>query len=68
MSSEQRTALYGVFTAVLVAGGAFGLVTADEQVAYGAAGAELLSALAMLLAAVKTWKQRKPAASGTDSN
>lgn len=58
MSNEQRIALYGVMSAVLAALGVFGLITADEATAYGAAGVELLGAASSLLSAVKTWKQR----------
>jgi len=58
MSNEQRIATYGAFTAVLAALGVFGLITADEATAYGAAGAELLAAASSLMAAVKTWRQR----------
>lgn len=58
MSNEQRTAVYGVFTAVLTALTVFGFVTAEESTAYTAAGGEALSALVMLMAAVKTWRQR----------
>lgn len=58
MSNETRTAVYGVFTAVLALLSVLGFVNADEQAAYTEAGAQTLSALVMLLAAVKTWKQR----------
>jgi hypothetical protein len=58
MSNEQRTAIYAVVTAVLAALGVFGVVNADEQTAYAEAGAQGLAALATLMAAVKTWKQR----------
>jgi protein-S-isoprenylcysteine O-methyltransferase Ste14 len=58
MSNEQRTAIYAVVTAVLAALGVFGVVNADEQTAYAEAGAQVLAALATLMAAVKTWKQR----------
>lgn len=58
MSNEKRTAVYGVFTAVLTALTVFGVVTAEEASAYTAAGGEALSALVMLMAAVKTWRQR----------
>lgn len=58
MSNEARTALYGVFTAVLAALSVFGFINADEQAAYTEVGAQVLSTLVMLLAAVKTWKQR----------
>lgn len=59
MSNETRTAVYGVFTAVLALLSVLGFVNADEQTAYTEAGAQTLSALVMLLAAVKTWKQRE---------
>lgn len=58
MSSEQRTAIYGLMTAVLAAAGTFGLVTADEASAYSVAGLALLGAASQLMSAVKTWKQR----------
>lgn len=58
MSNEQRTALYSAFAAILTALGVFGLITAEEASAYGAAGAEFLGGLSSLLAAVKTWRQR----------
>jgi hypothetical protein len=58
MSSEQRTAIYGAFAAVLAALGVFGVITAEESTAYGAAGLEILAAASSLMSAVKTWKQR----------
>jgi TRAP-type mannitol/chloroaromatic compound transport system permease large subunit len=62
MSNEQRTAIYGAFAAILTALGVFGVITAEESTAYGAAGVELLAAASSLMSAVKTWKQRGAAA------
>jgi len=58
MSIEKRAATYGVFTAVLALLAVFGVINADEQSAYATAGGEALSALVMLMAAVKTTRQR----------
>lgn len=58
MSNEKRTAIYGVFASVLLALGVFGVITAEEQAAYGEAGVELLSGASLLMSAIKTWKQR----------
>lgn len=58
MSNEKKTAVYAVFTAVLAAMSVFGFISADEQAAYGAAGAEGLAAISSLMAAVNTWRQR----------
>lgn len=59
MSDETRIAIYGVMTAVLALLSGQGWVTAEEAAAYAEAGAQTLGAAATLLAAVKTWKQRK---------
>jgi hypothetical protein len=66
MSDEKRVATYAAFAAVLAALGVFGLINADEQTAYAAAGAEILAALSSLMAAVKTWRQRGGIATGGD--
>lgn len=58
MSNEKKTAIYGVFAAVLTALGVFGFITAEEQAAYGAAGVEILAGLSSLMSAVNTWRQR----------
>lgn len=62
MSDETRIAIYGVMTAVLALLSGQGWVTAEESAAYAEAGAQTLGALVTLLAAVKTFKQRKPKA------
>lgn len=59
MSDETRIAIYGVMTAVLALLSGQGWVTAEESAAYAAAGAQTLAAATTLLAAYKTWKQRK---------
>ncbi|MFC4333850.1 hypothetical protein [Salininema proteolyticum] len=58
MTDTQRTAVYAVATAVLAALGTFGYINADEQAAYAEATAQSLTALATLMAAVKTLRQR----------
>lgn len=58
MSNEKKTAIYGVFTAVLAALSVFGFINADEQAAYTEAGVEGLAAISSLMAAVNTWRQR----------
>ncbi|WP_026931237.1 hypothetical protein [Glycomyces tenuis] len=58
MSDTTRAALYGVATAVLALLSVLGYVSADEQSAYAEAVAQSLVALATLMAAVKTFKQR----------
>jgi mannose/fructose/N-acetylgalactosamine-specific phosphotransferase system component IIC len=59
MSDETRIAIYGVMTAVLALASGQGWVTAEESAAYATAGAATLGAATTLLAAVKTWRQRK---------
>ena len=58
MSSEQRTSLYGAVAAILGALSAFGAITAEEATAYGAAAVEGVGAVALLISAIKTWRQR----------
>lgn len=58
MSDTTRASVYSVVTAVLALLSVLGYVNADEQAAYAEAGAQTLAALATLMAAVKTFKQR----------
>lgn len=58
MSDTTRIAIYAIFTAVLGFMSGQGWVTADEATAYAAAAGETLGAAALLMAAVKTFKQR----------
>ena len=58
MSSEQRTSLYGAVAALLGALSAFGAITAEEATAYSAAAVEGVGAVALLISAIKTWRQR----------
>lgn len=58
MTDTTRVSLYAICTAVLGFMSGQGWVTADEATAYAAAAGETLGAAALLLAAVKTWRQR----------
>lgn len=58
MTSELRTAIYGLMAAVLTLLSVVGYVNAETAAAYLAAGAETLTAVGALMAAVKTWRQR----------
>lgn len=58
MSDTTRAAVYGIATAVLALLSVLGYVNAKEQAAYAEAVAQSLVALATLMAAVKTLKQR----------
>jgi hypothetical protein len=58
MSSELRTALYGLMAAILGVLSAVGWVNAQDAAEYSAAGLEALTAAGAIMAMVKTWKQR----------
>jgi hypothetical protein len=58
MSTELRTAIYGLMAAVLALLSVVGWINAETATEVLAAGAETLTAAGAIMAMVKTWRQR----------
>ena len=58
MSDKTRASAYGVIAAVLSLLTTVGTVSETEAAQYGATGSAVLAAIALIMASVKTFKQR----------